>query len=97
MIEDKRQKYKSWKFEAAFEPATLTQEFEQAPSKMTYPNFSRLLWVSLEGKKIKSMIPQELVYNVSDPRMPSFPKPRGVLSEEVIKKHVDNMVAYLSR
>ena len=56
-----------------------------------------MIWVSLEGKKIKSLIPQELVYNVSDPRMPSFPKPRGMLSDDVIKKHVDNMVVYLAR
>jgi hypothetical protein len=38
-----------------------------------------------------------LVYNVSDPRMPAFPKPRGVLSEAAIERHVKDMVAYLSR
>ena len=53
--------------------------------------------MSLEGNKIKSLIPDELVYNVSDPRMPSFPKPRGVLSKTSIDKHVKDMVAYLSR
>ena len=42
--------------------------------------------MSLEGNKIKSLIPEELVYNVSDPRMPSS-----------IDKHVKDMVAYLSR
>ena len=65
--------------------------------KLADPIFNRMIWVSLEGKKIKSLIPQELVYNVSDPRMPSFPKPRGMLSDDVIKKHVDNMVVYLAR
>ena len=57
----------------------------------------RLIWTTWEGEKIKALIPEELIYNVSDPRMPSFPKPRGLVSDDVVDARVQNIVAYLAR
>jgi hypothetical protein len=56
-----------------------------------------MIWVMWEGDKLKALIPPELIYNVSDPRMPSFPKPRGVVSDDVIDAKVKNITAYLAR
>ncbi len=59
--------------------------------------FCRMIWLKWEGNKLKTLIPQDLIYNVSDPRMPSFPRPRGVVSDDVIDRHVKDMVEYLAR
>jgi hypothetical protein len=66
-------------------------------SKNESKTFCRMIWLKWEGNKLKTLIPQDLIYNVSDPRMPSFPRPRGVVSDDVIDRHVKDMVEYLAR
>ena len=53
------------------------------------------LWNVWEGGKIKDLIADELVYSVSDVRMPNFPKPRGVLNDDKIESHVTRLRDYL--
>ena len=55
------------------------------------------LWNVWEGGKVRNLIAPDLVYSVSDARMPLFPKPRGVVSDSQIEKHVNDIRNYLVR
>lgn len=56
----------------------------------------RMLWLGWEGGRVKRVVPNELVYNVTDARMPAFPMPRGVVKEEVIRDRVNAMHHFMS-
>ena len=55
----------------------------------------KMLWDTWEGEKVKQLIPEDLVYSVSDARMPLFAKPRGVVNEATIETHVNKIRDYL--
>jgi len=55
------------------------------------PNF---LWKKLEGGKIRELVPENLVYTVTDPRMPRFAKPRGILQRQEIQDAIDKIKKY---
>ena len=53
------------------------------------------IWDAWEGGKVKKLISPDLLYEVSDARMPYFPKPRGVLNDDQIESHVEKIREYL--
>ena len=44
----------------------------------------RALWTICESGQVSNMIPEEMLFHVSDKRMPNFAKPPGVLNEDII-------------
>ena len=56
----------------------------------------RYLWLAGEGKRMSSLVPDALVYSVSDKRMPAFAVPAGAVSEDVVKDRVNHMAQYLA-
>lgn len=54
----------------------------------------RWLWLTWEDSKLKSAVPPELLYNVTDPKMPSFPTPRGLVAEKAIDDHIEKICRF---
>ena len=56
----------------------------------------RLLWKEWEAGQIAKLIPEDLFYNVTDPRMPKFPKPPGAIDQDIIRQGVRTIREYLT-
>jgi hypothetical protein len=61
----------------------------------------RWIWIHWEGQRMERLVPVELSFAMTDPRLPLFPKPPGVLSEDVLKEKVehirDHFIRYCGR
>ncbi len=56
-----------------------------------------MLWHNWEGGRLKRVLPKDLFYEVSDKRMPAFPKPIGILKEDVLRSNVATIQAFIER
>ncbi len=57
----------------------------------------RWLWISWEGRKMRSVVPDELCEKPTDPKLPLFPRGRGLLPEEVLQSKVRDMRDHFAR
>ena len=57
----------------------------------------RWLWVNWEGRKMKTVVPDELCEKPTDPKLPMFPKGRGLLPDEVLESKVHDMRDHFAR
>ena len=77
-------------------PGVGAPEYEEVTTTLTYYQWvmftlffqaglfyiPKRLWMWGEKGMIKDLIPGDLLYSATDPRMPYFPKPRGVLKDD---------------
>ena len=90
-------------------PGVGAPEYEEVTTTLTYYQWvmftlffqaglfyiPKRIWMIGEKGMIKDLIPNDLVYEATDPRMPYFPKPRGVLKDDTIESHVNKIRDYL--
>ena len=58
--------------------------------------FPRVLWHHWEAKRMDKVMPSKIFFTVSDKRMPSFPKPAGVLDEDELKASLEQINEFIS-
>ena len=54
------------------------------------------MWHHWEAKRMDKVMPSKIFFTVSDKRMPSFPKPAGVLDEDELKASLEQINEFIS-
>ena len=57
----------------------------------------RFIWLQCEGKKVEGLIPAAMVYEATDPKMPAFPMPMGLLKAEQQQESIEAIADYFKQ